>query len=192
MTAGVGVLLLAAGRARRFGSDKRFATLSDGRSMFETTLDTLQRSTLPLRVCVAPEDTAGLNLLAERSVEALVCDRAEEGMGAVLAQGAAAVADWHGVLVALADMPWISVNTYQRVAAGLGGRRIHRPVWRGRGGHPMGFGRAYFDQLISLSGDVGGKDIVRRHKDNIVDVVLEDVGILQDVDRPDQLVRRSS
>ena len=73
------------------------------------------------------------------------------------------------------------------MAGALAPHRICVPTWRGRRGHPVGFGKAYFDALRGLSGDRGARALLEVHADAVVAVPVEDAGILQDVDTREDL-----
>jgi len=178
----VGILLLAAGRSRRFGSDKRFASLGDGKALLEASVANAVASGLPVRVCIRPGDDEACRLASRQGADCLICEVAHRGMGSTLAEAVGQLGQWEGVLVSLADMPFIAPATYRQTAAALGPERICVPTWRARRGHPVGFGRAYFEALRTLSGDEGARTLLTVHADAVVAVPVEDAGILQDVD----------
>jgi molybdenum cofactor cytidylyltransferase len=185
----VGVLLLAAGFGRRFGSDKRFAKLPDGRTVLAATLDAIEASELPLLVCLRPEDEDTHRLLQRRAINTVTCPRASEGMGGSLAQGAAAIPSaWSGVLVALADMPWIQPQSYRRIATAVTSATICVPYYQQQRGHPVAFGSEYFAALQQCAGDVGARAVLQQHKSACRPLALEDPGILRDVDLPADLL----
>ncbi len=88
------------------------------------------------------------------------------------------------VLFGLADKPFISVATIDRIIESYQTSRIGIviPVYRGRRGNPVLFSRDFFDELGTLSGDVGGKAVIRRHADSVREVEVDDDGILVDID----------
>ncbi len=184
-----GILVLAAGRAERFGSDKRSAALPDGRRVIDALLDNLRASGLPLLVCLGEDDNELAARLTRDGLDCVRCARAAEGMGGTLAEGIAHVGAWDGALVALADMPWIAPDTYRRVAAALTRDTICQPAFAGSPGHPVGFGAAYFNELAQLAGDVGGRQLLRRHAGCVQRVAVDDPAIHRDVDRPEDLSR---
>ena len=180
----VGVLLLAAGSSRRFGSDKRLALLPDGRPLLLAAVDTVLRSHLPLLVCLRPGDDILRERLLAAGVAVLECQRASRGMGATLAEAVAQLTGWQGLLVALGDMPRIQPDTFRQVAAVLSDDVIVTPTFQGQSGHPVGFGRGFFPALARLDGDVGARDLVSGAGSARQWLPLADPGILRDVDFP--------
>jgi molybdenum cofactor cytidylyltransferase len=185
-----GVLLLAAGRARRFGSDKRRACLPAGPALLQATVDKVLAAELPLCVCLGPGDLAAGALLTRRGVSRVECPGAARGMGHTLAEGMARAPVWDVTLVALADMPWVAPESYRAVASAGGRSRIVVPTLSGRHGHPVAFGAAFYPALTALRGDRGARDVLARHANAVRELPLLDPGILCDVDRPADLLAR--
>ena len=156
----LGILVLAAGRSTRFGSDKRLAELPGGRRVIDTLLDNVRASGLPFTVCLGMNDHHIADQLRAKSTHCIQCGRAGEGMGGTLAEASSHIPGWDGVLIALADMPWIAPDTYLQVAAQLSAQRICVPTREGRRGHPVGFGSDFFSELQSLEGDTGARQLV--------------------------------
>ena len=184
----IGVIVLAAGLATRFGSDKRVAHLADGRRMINATVTNARDSGLPLLVCLRTHDHQLAAELVAPGITCLQCHRADEGMGATLAEGIRHTETWDGALIALADMPWIKPDTYQRVAAALTRDAIVQPHFGDKAGHPVGFGADFFPALTALSGDAGGRKLLQAHAQQVRPIQVEDPAIQRDVDRPGDLL----
>ncbi len=123
-------------------------------------------------------------LLAAEGCALVVCERADEGMGASLACGVRATAGADGWIVALADMPAVRPTTIAAVCARLAhGAVTAAPRYQGARGHPVGFARACYDRLAALQGDQGARGVLRAHPPELVDV--HDPGCLLDIDTPD-------
>ena len=60
------------------------------------------------------------------------------------------------------------------------------PVHEGEFGHPVGFGRSFGPALMALSGDRGAKALFAQAR--VVEVAVDDPGVLWDVDVPEKLV----
>lgn len=189
-------ILLAAGRGERFGGDKLLARLPVGEPsspgagprVGEVAARNLCAAVERVIAVTRPGDTAVAEMMRAAGCEIVVCDRADEGMGASLACGVAAAADADGWLIALADMPAIEPATSRAVAEALAaGASLAMPVLDDRRGHPVGFSARFGPALMALSGDEGARRIVHAHRAEIVTVVTADRGILHDVDRPDDL-----
>ncbi|MEM8493611.1 MAG: nucleotidyltransferase family protein [Pseudomonadota bacterium] len=183
----VGVLVLAAGQSVRFGSDKRLALMTDGRQLIEATLTAVRESGLPAYVCVGEEDQHLGEQLRSSGQSVYRCKRSREGMGSTLAEGISMLPEWEGVLIALADMPWIQATTYQLVAERINGSAICAPSYQGQRGHPVGFGKNHWPALAALSGPTGAAGLIKSQGQWVELIATDDPGIVRDVDRPADL-----
>ena len=176
-----GALVLAAGVSRRFGTDKRRHKI-EGKPLLNRTAGNVLAAGLPCRICLRPGDGDLPLWLGLDGVEFIECIRAAGGMGETLSEGTAACADWDALLVVLGDKAWVRPATLAAIAAAVTTHTIAQPVNGNRPGHPVGFGRDFFPALQRLSGDRGGRDILRRHRPAVLRLDVEDPGIHRDLD----------
>lgn len=181
-------LLLAAGAATRFGSDKLQHPLPHGVAIAVQAARHL-KAAVPRVVAVVREGAeATARALAAEGCEVVVCATAAEGMGASLACAARAAGEADGYLVALADMPFVRPSTIAAVRDALaGGAAVAAPFFRARRGHPVGFGGSLRAELAALSGDEGAKRVLDAHAARLVKVPVGDPGALRDIDKPTDL-----
>jgi molybdenum cofactor cytidylyltransferase len=181
-------LLLAAGSATRFGSDKLRHALPHGVAIAVQAARHLKAEIPRVVAVVRPGADATAQALAAEGCEVAVCDRAAEGMGASLACGARAAGTADGYLVALADMPFVRPSTIAAVRDALAqGALLAAPYWRARRGHPVGFAGSLRSELERLAGDEGAKRLLEARAADLVKVPVGDPGALRDIDRPEDL-----
>jgi len=188
-----GALLLAAGFARRFGSDKRRHLLDDGATLLAATLSLYVRAFDQVVVVLRPDDDDIQAAIREAfpAVSCVNAPLAHLGMGHSLAAGIAAVSDrhhdWEYAFVGLADMPFVRVETLAQLRHAMEKAPspvIVQPLQAGRPGHPVGFHRFFFRDLGALTGDQGARRVVEQHRDALVAVVTTDEGVVKDMDTP--------
>ena len=189
----IGAVILAAGFARRFGSDKRLALL-EGETIAEHTTRIYRDVFDHIRVVMRPDDQQLRQLLVPLDCEIIDAPDAHLGMGHSLAAGIAGV-DWAWAFVALLDMPFIEPGTLQKLKQKAldTGRGIVRPRLTSMPdapAHPIGFSRDYFPEIAASRGDHGARAVLQAHAAEVVVVDVEDSGVVRDVDRPGDLARR--
>ena len=109
-------------------------------------------------------------------------------MGVSIACGVSASADAAGWLVALGDMPLVPTSQHRVVADALrAGADIAAPVCQGRRGHPVGFAARFGDELRALDGDEGARAVLARHREALLELVVDDDAGWQDIDTPSDL-----
>jgi len=181
-------LLLAAGSATRFGSDKLQHALPHGVAIAVQAARHLRAEIARVIAVVRPGAAATARALAAEGCEVVVCEKAAEGMGASLACAARAAGAADGYLVALGDMPFVRPSTIAAVREALAaGALLAAPYWRARRGHPVGFAGSLRAELEALAGDEGAKRVLAAHEARLVKVPVGDPGAIRDIDRPSDL-----
>ena len=181
-------LLLAAGSATRFGSDKLRHSLPHGVSIAVQSARHLSSEVSKVFAVVRPGSAELQNALEAENCEVVVCDNAADGMGASLSCAARAAGERSGYLVALADMPFIRRSTIAAVRDSLAaGAPLTAPYFRSKRGHPVGISGKFFQALLACRGDEGAKALLKANEGALVKVPVGDPGVLRDIDRPEDL-----
>ena len=149
-------VILAAGRGRRFGSDKRRAEGPWSGPLLHHVLGLYRPLFGQMAVVIGPDDSFGAEACRRYSARTLINPEAELGMGRSLAVGAGWLIEEGAVcaVIGLADMPWISPDTIAEVAAvGRARGQPVAPAYRGTIGFPRALPAVLFPTLAKLSGD---------------------------------------
>jgi CTP:molybdopterin cytidylyltransferase MocA len=193
-------LILAAGRSSRMGRAK--ALLPYGRSSFlaavAAALSAGGITDLIVVVRSDDSDTAaavtriGAGLRATRMCCVPNADADSGQLSSVLAGlNATDAPGVEGLLIIPVDMPLVSAGTVARLLGTFRETRapIVRPVHQGKHGHPVIFSRVLFDDLRLADPSTGARAVVHAHAGLIVDVEVNDPGVLSDVDTPEDYAR---
>jgi len=200
-----GVLVLAAGFSSRFGGSKLSAILGNGSTVLQQTLRRISAATDNIVIITRRElieegilDSGACQAATLRSnsrtnqtstLRIVLCDDSHLGMGHTLTFGISQIKDWDACLVCLGDMPFISTSTYQQLLAVLRSDNIVIPEYQGKAGNPVGFGKNFFDELLGISGDGGGREIIQANRQQGLRVSVSDGAILEDIDTRADLQR---
>lgn len=182
-------LLLAAGAGSRFGGDKLLAPLH-GTPLVLHALYALRPAVTQIIAVVRPGSDQLTALLTQAGADVTVCDQAADGMGHSLACGARRVPADTNLLIALGDMPAVAADTIARIIAALdGGAAIAVPCHHGRRGHPVGFAARLVPTLQALTQDQGARRVLLANADAVLEIPVDDPGVLADVDTAADLAR---
>ena len=137
------------------------------------------------------EEVAGA--LAALPVQTVVNPAWREGMGRSLAAGIAGLPpQMTAVAVSLGDLWALRPTTAAHVVAAFQNspRGIAVPVYNGRRGHPVVFDLLrYRSFLLQLAGDQGARSLLAQVPGDVLEVVVDDPGVVLDVDTPDDYSR---
>ena len=183
----VGCIVMAAGNARRFGSNKLLAQ-TGGRPLIQRALEAVPRERLQGAVVVSqyPEILA----LAERfGFTAVKNTQPDLGVSWTIRLGLEALPSCDGVLFQVADQPWLRRETVAALVDFWRQRpeQIAALGHLGVRGNPCLFPARFFPELLALEGDTGGSAVIRRHPEALalLEAAEEE---LQDVDTCQALV----
>ena len=188
----IGAIVLAAGRSSRMGEPKQLLAFC-GKTLLQRTLENVcasQAQDIVLVLGFAAEAIA--SQIGVEGVRVVVNPDHEQGMGTSLRTGLAALdAQTQAALIVLADQPFVSPTTLDQIINQYwqSDAQIVIPMYRGFRGNPVLLDRSVFSEVMSLSGDVGCRAIFGDHLDGIVKVPVGDIGILLDIDTPEDLAR---
>lgn len=173
MIAGV---LLAAGGARRFGSQKLVATFA-GVPLVRHAAEALSRATDSLLVVVGRDADAVRASL--RGIDAVIVENTDwsTGLASSIRCGVAGVRpDTEAIVVALGDQPGIGSAVIERLIARWreSGLPIAAVRYQGQRGHPVLFDRSLFPEIAMLEGDVGARGLIDLSPDRVTYVDVDE------------------
>ena len=183
----VSAILLAAGEARRMGRLKQLMPFGSS-TMVEQTVDNLLASGAGEVIVVLghrAEEVKGR--IANRPVKIMLNPLYSQGMGTSIAAGLKLVDSRAGaVMLALADQPFVDSQTIDRLIEEFQthDKGIAIPVYRGRRGHPIIFSIKYKAQLSGLISDIGGREIIKEHPEDVLEIAVDCEGVILDIDTP--------
>ena len=187
----VSAAILASGSSSRMGGRDKLMETVDGapilRRAAEAALASRADETLVVLPPGAEARRAALDGLPVKIVEN---PEAAEGMAAsIRAATRAATPEADALILCLADMPEVGAAHLDALTAAFDpgeGRAICRAAdARGRAGHPVLFGRRFFEALARLAGDEGARSMVREHPDLVETVPTPGEGATVDLDTPE-------
>ena len=192
----IGGILLAAGSSRRMGEVNKLLIEIDGEPLVRrAALAMLAGGIRDLVVVTGHQHEDVVAALAGLDVTfAHNADFASGQAGSVAAGITALPEAVSGALIALADMPFVAPDLVAEMIRDHGGlgdheTRISFPVHEGRRGNPVLWGRGFFAALGRLSGDMGGRQILKENPAAVNSISWHDDSIHRDIDTADDLAR---
>lgn len=183
----VAIAVLAAGNARRFGADKLMADL-DGAPLGLRAAHTLAGMDAVAHFAVCQPKA----VIAEHYTQAgyVVVENPDVNLGLSgslhLAVAAAAKTQAHALLIALADMPFITPSHINALIQACDGEILASSD----GNQPMPpaiFPRSSWPFLLETTGDAGARQILARARS-----LAAPIGSLRDIDTPNDLAASKS
>ncbi len=174
----IAAILLAAGRSRRFGARDKLSVPLDGRPLGLHAASAL--ADLPFLTRIVVTGTASLTW---PDFEVVPNDDPDAGMAHSIALGVTAAHHQgaEAVLIALADMPFVSREHFERLIAAYRGPESIAASSDGiKALPPALFGADWFEKLQQLAGDQGaralldGAERIRAAANQLIDIDCPD------------------
>jgi len=185
-------IVLAAGAGRRMGRLKQSLPVR-GMSMLETVVDTALASSLHRVVVVLGYHADRLApLLSNRPVTVVINRDHRDGQASSLQAGLRELTpESDAAIFLLGDQPLVSRETVDGivVACQRTNAPIIAPIYGGKRGNPVLFGRELFPLIEDLKGDTGARGILAEHPELVRSLPVADLGILFDVDTEEDYCR---
>lgn len=168
-------IVLAAGRATRFGAQKLLAPLH-GRPLARWTIERVLASVVDDVVVVVGGDEEGLRAaLAGLPVRCVPNRDYQDGMSTSLRAGVAALAPGtEATVVVLGDQPDLPSDVIDQLVAAHRhtGKPVVVPLYADGRGHPVLFGADVFPELCAVRGDQGAREVIARDPSRVATVPL--------------------
>jgi len=183
-------IVLAAGKASRFGATKQLAKIDDT-TLVARAIRSAESVCGERSVLVTGMDWQAVAAASEPLCGYLVVNSEyASGISGSLNAGIAAVSPAaDAVLLMLADQPLVTTRHLQNLVAEWqkSPDLIIASAYSATMGPPVIFPRQYYSELLSVDGDRGAKSVLEANSDRVLVVEFEAAGI--DIDHPDDLAR---
>lgn len=186
-------VILAAGQSSRMGAINKLLIEVDGKPMVRHAVDAARTAGADPIIVVTGHAADDVGEAVGDDVKIVHNPDYKQGLSTSVRAGIGAVPDsCEGALIALSDMPRVKpahIRQIMRAHDPDEGHIICVPTWQGKRGNPVLWDRRFFDDFMSLGGDVGAKHLISENADLVVEVPIEDDSVLVDVDSPEALAQ---
>jgi molybdenum cofactor cytidylyltransferase len=174
--------ILAAGESRRMGRPKALVSF-EGRTFVEHLLAATGHSRIGLVRVVLGSDAETIGGELKLSPDAIVVNenwrqgQLSSIQSAIRSLPPGATA---GLVLCPVDHPLITLRLVSQLIAEFdtGKAQIVLPTHNGRRGHPVIFRASLYDELLSASPDVGARQVVWAHPEQVAEVPTADAGVI--------------
>lgn len=196
----IAMIMLAAGNSRRFGANKLLyevegipmyrhvlGQLIQVKRQLEEGLNRTYTGNLPdikCRIAVVTQYDSIAETAVEQGIQVLYNPHPEKGISSSLKIGLNANLDADAVLFTVSDQPWLTCDTICKLIQTFldSGKEIACISCQGKMGNPCIFSKKYYEELLSLEGDKGGKRVIMKHLEDTCIYEVNDARELEDID----------
>lgn len=163
----------------------------NGRSFLRTIIDTHLTASLPVHIVLGADQDRIQRSVDLSNIPVFVNLNPDRGPLSSLQIALDELSDYGAILVHPVDHPLVTGQTivdltfhFQKTSEG-----ILIPEFHGKKGHPVIFTARFYGELKAAPLQEGARWVVRHNTMSVIPVPVEDPGILQNVNNPDQLIK---
>lgn len=159
-------ILLAAGYSRRLGQDKSFVKYK-GFNLIDLAIKNFLLSNLNKHIVIA-----GLNnydyIHTKYPKINVILNSNNTGQNSSIKLGIEVIKDYDFAMFMAIDQPFLKLSTINKVISSYKKNHIIVSSYNGNNGLPTIFDKIYFDELLQIVGDKGGKDVIKKYLDKVI------------------------
>ncbi|WP_213951020.1 nucleotidyltransferase family protein [Tepidanaerobacter syntrophicus] len=178
-------IILAAGEGKRAGGGKLSRDIQ-GKPMLQHVVEMATQSSLDgVLLVTGYERNLGEKVAKCAGIKSYYNADYSLGMSTSLKLGISKVPEGiSAVAIILGDMPYVQRKTINSLVSiyKTTDSKIIIPVCNGEKGHPVLMSCNYNEEIYNISGDMGAREIIKKHSDEVFYWQTDDLGILRDID----------
>lgn len=178
-------ILLAAGQSKRMGRIKQLMPFGQSTILGETINNLLSSAISEVILVLGYKAEEVMKTIVAQPTKLVINPYYRQGMSTSVIAGLNQIdTRARAIMLALGDQPLIGSQTINRLIKEFSshGKGIAIPTYRRRRGHPIIFAIKYKEELLKLKGDVGGRQIIKDHPDDVLEVAVASESVIADFD----------
>jgi len=186
-------VILSGGESKRMGAPKALIPYR-GKTFIDHLIEVTRHPRVGItRIVVGAHADEIRAHLAERASEIVVNPEWQEGQLSSIQAGIRSLpaVETGGMLLCPVDHPLVTAQLIARLIAEFDSSAapLALPTYRGKRGHPLIFRASLYPELLAASQDVGARQVVWAHADQICEVATEEEGVVLNINDPEALQR---
>jgi len=184
-------IILSAGESRRMGSLKQLLPFGQ-KTVVETVLDNFLQADLHEIIVVLGHQADQISKVLGKNIKIILNERYKDGMLSSIQCGIKATDEnTEAFLIGLGDQPFIHASIISMLLKHFerSGKGIIIPCYNGKRGHPIVIHTKYRDDISHLDPNVGLRQLVYEHEDDLGYVDATSDAVIRDMDYPEDYER---
>tara|TARA_R110002073_G_scaffold7247_4_gene41525 strand:+ start:1813 stop:2475 length:663 start_codon:yes stop_codon:yes gene_type:complete len=182
----VAAIILAAGCSSRMGRDNKLLLKIGGNTLVRSAVQNAITSDVHSTIVVLGHEAKKVAASLEGlEYQPQINEEYSQGMASSLRVGVKAAEGFDAVAILLADMPQVESKTLDVLLSVFLQQEFPRIVVAthgGRRGHPVIWPAVCFPDLMTLRGDIGGKQLLQKNAHQVIEADVESDSIFMDID----------
>tara|TARA_Y100000590_G_scaffold467330_1_gene645860 strand:+ start:899 stop:1480 length:582 start_codon:yes stop_codon:yes gene_type:complete len=180
-------ILLAAGQSKRMLGENKLIKDVKGIPLIKCALNNILKSNVNEIIIILGYQNETIEKLIDKTsrVKFVFNSNYKEGISSSIKKGIKNLSEKNeAFFISLGDMPSINYNTYNQLIKYSKDKKVIVPLFKGQKGNPVLFPKSFEKKLLSIEGDSGAKKMLEINKKEVLNLEIDDPGIIKDLDVP--------
>lgn len=175
--ANIAAVVLSAGQSKRMGEKNKLLLKVNGKSIIKNYIDNITKSNISEVIVVTGHESEDIMLeLKNYNLKFVFNEKYKDGLSTSLRAGIKSLGKKiDAVMICLPDMPLIGIYEINKLIEFYNpsiGNEICIATSNQQRGNPVLWDKSYFNELMNIKGDKGGRDLLSNFLDKSVEVDL--------------------
>jgi len=186
-------IILGAGEGKRMGKSKLNLPLGN-KKVIEWVLQAAKQSFLDkIILVIRPKDKEMLEIGKKWGVEIITNPNFSKGMSTSIKEALPRldIQEIEGFFLILGDQPFITSPIINQLISSFspGKSEIIVPYHKEKRGNPVLFDIFWKEKMMAITGDVGGRVLIKTHPEKVKKINVSDKAIILDIDREEDYLK---
>ena len=175
-------ILLAAGLSKRMGGENKLTKKIEGKPLIIHSLKNILASSVDELIIVLGYQKEAIEKLIDKDekIKFVFNEDFESGMASSIKAGLNHLSNnTEAFFICLGDMPMVNSNIYNQLIKSRSQKDILVPTYKNQQGNPVLFNKLMKEKIMTITGDMGAKKILKLNKDKILNLEVNDQSIIK-------------
>jgi molybdenum cofactor cytidylyltransferase len=185
----ISIVILAGGRSKRMGATKQLLPWGKGTILQHVINTAVSANPAEIIVVLGHNADKIAKALKGQQVKIVVNNEFNKGMSSSLKTALRYVSPQSDTYIfMLGDQPLVTAETLNLLISRHYSSQygITVPVYQGEKGRPVVIASKYKEELMTLKGEIGAKQVIDNHPDDVLEVPVESKGVIVDIDTQEE------
>ena len=184
----ISAVILAAGQSKRMNGENKLTKKINGVPLINLSILNILESSIEELIIVTGYQNEILESIINKDnkIKIFFNNHYKSGMASSIKVGVSNLSKKSkAFFICLGDMPYVNRKIYEQLIKHANDKEIIIPTYNAKQGNPVLFSIKMKNKIMSVGGDLGAKELLKKYKDKIFKLPIDDSSILKNLNTID-------
>jgi len=178
----ISAILLAAGQSKRMNDENKLIKKIKGKPLIKHSVINILESSIDELIIITGHQNKILEKIIDKNdkIKIIFNSQFKTGMASSIKIGIKSLSKkTKAFFICLGDMPMVNKQIYNQLIKFVNNKEVIIPTYKKQQGNPILFSITMKDKIMNIKGDEGAKEILKKNKDKILNLPINDQAIVK-------------